>query len=303
MVNSNTQNNPPFLQKGDRIRIVAPAKAIDSILVEYAQKYLEENGFEVVIGKHTTGRWNYFSGTDDERQLDFQEALDDEDCKAILCARGGYGCVRIFDRINWAGFLRSPKWVIGFSDVTVFHHRIQAFELPSIHATMPLNFQANTPEALNSLLKALEGKENTYQFASSINNKSGKATGNVIGGNLSIVYSLLGTKDRLDCSGNILFLEDLAEQLYAVDRMFFALEKAGVFEQISGLIIGGMTDMKDTNPPTNFTIYDIILEKLRYRKIPICFDFPAGHINDNRTLILGKNATLDVTEELVVFMQ
>lgn len=293
----------PYLKQGDLIRIVAPAKAIDGDLIDQAAEWLLEKGFQVKIGAHVKGRHHYFSGTDEERRMDMQEALDDNQCKAIWCARGGYGSVRIVDQLNWAGFLRDPKWLIGFSDITVFHHRIQKFDLPSIHATMPLNLGQNSPEARESLLRAVMGESNTYEWESVPNNKIGQASGEVIGGNLSIVYSMLGTSDRLDFQGKLLFIEDLSEQLYAVDRMLHALEMHGALDAISGLMVGGMTGMKDTDPATGFTVEQLIVDKFRYRKIPVCFHFPAGHIDDNRALIFGKQATLDVQENFVRFSQ
>lgn len=293
----------PFLQKGDLIRIVSPAKAIDTDLLLNAQNELEKRGYRVKIGQHAGGRWNYFSGTDEERMADMQEALDDVECKAILCARGGYGSVRIVDSLNWAGFLRDPKWIIGFSDITVFHHRVQRFGLPSVHATMPLNFKENTLAALDSIFTGIEGETNHYRFQTDNSSKKGSAEGDVVGGNLSIVYSLLGTDDRISYDGSILFIEDLSEQLYAFDRMWHSIEKAGILDQISGLIIGGMTGFKDTDPPTGFSVESIILNKMSYRNIPVCFGFPAGHINDNRAIVFGKKARLTVGESETEFTQ
>jgi muramoyltetrapeptide carboxypeptidase len=292
-----------YLKAGDLIRIVAPAKAIDGELIDAAVQWLQENGFVIKVGTHAKGRHHYFAGTDEERMKDMQEALDDEHCKAIWCARGGYGSMRILDRLNWASFLREPKWLIGFSDITVFHHRIQKFDLPSIHATMPLNLGENSMEAKESLLNALHGKSNTYEWQGSEGDKHGCASGELIGGNLSIVYSMLGTSDRLDFQGKLLFIEDLSEQLYALDRMWHALEMHGALDAIAGLVVGGMTGMKDTDPATGFSVEQLILDKFRYRKIPVCFHFPAGHIDDNRALIFGKQATLDVQENFVRFSQ
>ena len=292
----------PYLKPGDLIRIVSPAKAIENELLTHAKNVLEAAGFRVKIGKNAGNRWNYFSGTDSERLADMQEAINDPECKAILCARGGYGCVRIVGLINWAGFLRAPKWMIGFSDVTVFHHHIQRFNIPSIHATMPLNFKENTQEALNSLVAAISGTKNEYRWQTNTS-KSGEVEGKVIGGNLSIIYSLLGTDDQLHFENSILFIEDLSEQLYALDRMFHSLSKAGVFDKITGLIVGGMTNMKDTEPPTGFSLSQIIMDHFTFRNIPIAFDFPAGHIEDNRAIVLGRLATFRVTKDSAIFSQ
>lgn len=288
-------NSIPYIQPGDLIQIVAPAKAIEEELVLYAQKFFEDAGYKAEISKHCTGRYHYFSGTDEQRAEDFQKALDNPDVKAIICARGGYGAIRIVDRLQWANQLRYPKWIVGFSDITVFHQQLQKFEQKSIHATMPLNFRENTPESLKTLLNALEGKPYGIKLPGSLHNKQGKAEGELIGGNLSIVCSLLGTDIQPNYKGKILFLEDVGEQLYAIDRMFFSLKKAGVLDNISGLIIGGMTDLKDTTATTiGMSIEEIVLQHFEYRKIPVCFEFPSGHVNDNRALIFGERAQLEV---------
>jgi muramoyltetrapeptide carboxypeptidase len=293
----------PALKKNDLIRIVSPAKAIEPSYVDFAQNYLESKGYRVLLGKHTLGRSNYLSGTDAERMSDMQDALDDPDCRAILCARGGYGSIRIVDKLNWAGFLRQPKWLIGFSDITIFHSQIQVFGLPSIHATMPLNFRCNTDAALQSLLAALEGKDLKYSYPiASGYFKPGIAQGRLIGGNLAVLHSLLGTLKIPDFRNAILFIEDVGEYLYAIDRMLYSLELAGVFDKISGLIIGGMTNIMDTNPPLGLNIEEIIREKTWFRNFPVCMNFPAGHLEDNHALILGHQAILKV-DECVTFEQ
>jgi muramoyltetrapeptide carboxypeptidase len=285
------------LIKGDLIYITAPAKAIEEEYVTFAKLFFEKEGYKVQIGKNCLGNYNYFSGSDEERRSDFQEAIDNPEVKAIVCARGGYGCVRIIDYLQWAAFIREPKWIVGFSDVTVFHQRIQRFELESIHATMPLNFSSNTKESLDTLLFALQNKP--YSISTKVNqwNKKGKAHAKLVGGNLSILYSLLGTDDQIDYSNTILFIEDLAEQLYHLDRMMFAFEKAGIFNKIKGLIVGGMSDMKDTAVPFGKTYQEIILERFQFRKIPIAFEFPAGHQDDNRALVFGREIQFKVDEK------
>jgi muramoyltetrapeptide carboxypeptidase len=286
------------LQPGDLIAIVAPAKAIEESHITFAKALFESRGYRVQVGAHCLGSHHYFSGTDIERASDLQQALDNPEVKAIICARGGYGCVRILDHLQWAGFIREPKWLVGFSDVTVLHQHIGMLELPSIHASMPLNFQENTPEAINSLFDALEGKQLTYDVAATSHNKRGEATGKLVGGNLSILYSLLGTDDSIDYTDCILFIEDLAEQLYHIDRMFYAFAKAGVLDKLKGLVVGGMTDLKDTAVPFGQDIYALILSHFTYRNIPIAFDFPAGHIDDNRALIIGAEVSLEVADRV-----
>lgn len=295
------KNTIPHIQKGDTIAIVAPAKAISPELVNYAKHWFETKGFKVVLGQNVCGEINYFSGTDLERTVDFQQAIDNQNIKAIICARGGYGAVRILDSIQWAAQLREPKWIVGFSDITVFHQHLQRFDLPSIHATMPLNFRDNSTDSLETLLHALQGKQYTITTTPSTFNKKGSAKAELIGGNLSIVYSLLGTDSQPNYKGKILFLEEVGEQIYAVDRMLFSLKKAGVFDQIAGLIIGGMTNIKDTTEkPTALQLEEIVLQHFPFRKIPICFDFPAGHIDDNRALAFGELVHLNVGDEVTL---
>jgi len=288
------QINP--LTKGDKVVILAPAKAIEEEHVLYAKEFLSKEGYEVIVSKNCLGQYHYYSGTELERLTDFQNALDDPETKAIICARGGYGSVQIVDKIQWASFLRNPKWIVGFSDVTIFHQRIQSLGHRSIHGTMPLNFKTNTKEALTSLLSALKSKPNEVHAPFNIHNKLGSAQGELVGGNLSILYSLIGTNDQIDYTDKILFIEDLAEQLYAIDRMFYAMSKAGILDQIKGLIVGGMTNLSDTATPLGSNYQEIILSHFQYRPIPICFEFPSGHIDDNQALVFGTHVSLDVGE-------
>ncbi|MBM3185780.1 MAG: LD-carboxypeptidase [Bacteroidetes bacterium] len=288
---------PKPLKKEDLIYITAPAKAIEEGPVFYTRDFFMKQGFRVEISKHCFGQHNYFSGTDEERMADLQYGIDHPEVKAIICARGGYGCVRILDGIRWANMLREPKWLIGFSDITVFHHRLYNLGVQSIHGTMSLNFEKNSIETFETLLAALTGKSYQIESPSNTNNKQGTVIGKLMGGNLSIVYSLIGTDDAFDFEDTILFLEDLAEHYYHLDRMFFTLKKCGALDKIKGLIIGGMTDMEDTTIPFGMYVEEIVLQHFSFRKIPICFDFPAGHIDDNRALIFGKQVQLNVNEK------
>lgn len=288
--------SPPPLEKNDLILIVAPAKAIEATIVVYAKDYLESKGFRVEIAQHTTGQNNYFSGTDFERMSDFQWALDHPEAKAILCARGGYGCIRVFDYLQWANQLRNPKWIIGFSDVTVFHQYLQKMGIESLHATMPLNFANNSTEALNSLLDTITGKSLEYILPPNTNNSLGTAEGTLLGGNFSILYSLLGTSLQTDYRSSILFIEDVGEAIYAIDRMMYAFKHAGILDQLAGIIVGGMTQMRDSEIPFGASIEEVILRHFQFRKIPIAFNFPAGHIDDNRALILGREVKLTVSQ-------
>jgi muramoyltetrapeptide carboxypeptidase len=288
---------PPTLNPGDLIYITAPAKITDPKTVFFAKEYLEKKGFKVLVSAHCFGSHNYFSGTDEERMLDLQFGMDHPDVRAILCARGGYGSIRLVDRINWANMLREPKWLIGFSDITVFHHRLNKLGVQSIHGSMPINFEKNTEAALTSLVNTLKGSWPQFLLPPNQSNKPGVAIGNLIGGNLSIVYSMLGTDDQYDFEDNILFLEDVGEHYYQVERMLYAFKKAGIFQKIKGLIIGGISELEDTDPPLGRTIEEMVLDQLEYTRIPVLFDFPGGHIEDNRAIIFGKKIQLTVSEE------
>ena len=287
---------PKTLMPGDLISIVAPAKSIDAAFIEYSKAVIEKRGYKVLISNHCLGNYNYYSGTDEERLLDFQEAINNPDIKAILCARGGYGSVRIFEELDWSEFIQNPKWILGFSDITVFHHLINSLGVQSIHSSMPLNFKENTPEAIDTLFSALNGTLYKLQMYPSKRNINGLAKGNLIGGNLSIIYSLLASEYQYDYQDKILFIEDLCEQYYHLDRMIYALKHAGAFKGIRGLIVGGMTDMKDTEVSFGMDTYDIILSHLKDLNIPVCFDFPCGHIDDNRAMIVGSEVFLQVTD-------
>ncbi len=285
------------------IRIVSPAKAISKDLIDYAQNLLESNGFSVEIGKNAIGQHHYFSGTDEERLNDFQAAIDDHSVDIILCARGGYGSIRIVDRISFSALKRYPKLIVGFSDITVFHlHVHQYLKLPTLHATMPLNFKNNSEESINSLIKALNEQSNFYKILSDKSNLQGKAKGQLIGGNLAIIYALIGTNSDINFAGKILFIEDVGEYIYAIDRMFWALEKSGKLSGLRGLIVGGMTSIKDTEVGFGQSVKDLILDRVSGYNYPVCFNFPAGHINDNRALVLGKESLLTVEKDNVTLL-
>ena len=283
------------LNPGDLIEILAPAKSIEKTRVDAAVKTLKAMGFSVRVSKYCLGSYNYFSGTISERLSDFQNAIDDDEVKAILCARGGYGCVQIVDKIQWANMLRNPKWIIGFSDVSVFHQKLWGMGIKSIHGTMPLNFSDNSVESLSTLKSALTTNSYSIKSKQTKHDKAGSAKAILIGGNLSILYSLLGTDDHVDYNNSILFIEDLSEPIYHLDRMLYALSKAGVLSRIKGLVVGGMTDMTDTAVPFGMVYEEVILSHFEYRNIPLCFNFPAGHVNDNRAIIIGSEAELNVS--------
>lgn len=286
-----------------RIHIVSPAKAIDSKHIDFAEGFLRSKGYEVTVGKYARGQHHYFSGTDAERLEDMQNALDDPEVDAILCSRGGYGSVRIVDEIDFAPFLRHPKLIFGYSDITVFHNRMYRMGFHSVHSTAPLNFEENSEEALQSLVNVLEGLENEYTIPAHSLNREGEIKEKVVGGNLSILCSLIGTDDELKTKSKILFIEEVGEAVYAIDRMMWQLKKAKLLKGLDGLIVGGITAVKDSEVPFGKTAEKVIKDAVAEYDYPVCFGFPAGHIHDNRAIILGKEVKLTVTSTGVTFKQ
>jgi muramoyltetrapeptide carboxypeptidase len=294
---------PPNLQKGDRVVLISTARKIDADHLEFALQLLNSWGLDVVQGSHLLNSFHQFAGTDEQRAEDLQKAINDSTCKAIFCFRGGYGTVRIVDKIDFTPLLTHPKWIVGYSDVTALHNTLNKLGVASLHASMPVNFKTNTPESLSSLYNALFGIENHFAFEAHSLNKLGEAKGTLVGGNLSMLLSLSGTKYDLDTKGKILILEDLDEYLYHIDRMMWNLKLGGKLEQLKGLIIGGFTDMHDNTVPFGKDVYSIISEAVAEFNFPVCFNFPFGHIDDNRALVLGKEAHLLVGKDNVIFSQ
>lgn len=290
-------HKPSNLKEGDKVVIISTARKISEAEIEPAVKVLKGWGLEVVFGANLFKESDQFSGTTAQRISDLQVALDDANIKAVFCARGGYGTVKIIDEIDFSSFQKTPKWIVGYSDVTVLHNHVnQNFNVETLHATMPINFTTNTKESLLSLKKALFGEVLNYDFGAHPLNRVGVAKGEVVGGNLSIVYSLTGTNSQIDTTDKILFIEDLDEYLYHIDRMMMNLKRAGILENLAGLIVGGMSDMNDNAIPYGKTAKEIIKDTVSEYNYPVCFDFPAGHIDDNRTLIMGRNAMLTVSD-------
>ena len=295
---------PSVLKKGDKVAIVATAKRITQEEVSFAVQLIESWGLDVVLGKHLFDIHHQFAGTDENRLSDFQTALNNPDIKAIICARGGYGTVRIVDKIDFSVFQKHPKWIVGYSDITVFHsHIFTHFKTETIHSTMLISFPTNTPEALESLRKALFGEKTEYTIPHHTLNRIGTVSAPIVGGNLSILQNVAGTNSDISTAGCILFLEDLDEYLYHIDRMMHNLKKSGKLNKLAGLIVGGMTVMKDNPVPFGKTAEEIIWDAVKEFDYPVCFNFPCGHIDDNRSLILGRNASLKVTKTLSYFSQ
>ena len=288
---------PEFLQKGDTVGILATARKIDLVNLQPAIKLLESWGLHVVIGKTIGKSDNQLAGADWQRATDFQEMIDDPKIKAVWAAKGGYGTVRIIDRINFTAFKKKPKWIIGFSDVTVLHSHINNMNIETLHSIVAISAKTASPQAIESLRKALFGEPLEYKLAAHPYNKNGKTKGEIIGGNLSVLYSILGSKSEVDTKGKILFIEDLDEYLYHIDRMMMNLKRNGYFDEIKALVIGGMTQMNDNDIPWGKDALAIIQDVLKDYNFPIIYNFPAGHSKDNRAMIFGQTVSIDVNEK------
>lgn len=291
---------PSSLSSGSKVALVAPARKVTESDIAYAVEYIKEQGFVPVYDEQLFLSHNQFAGSDEERAAVMQRYLDAPDIDAIICVRGGYGTVRIIDRLNFDKFMQKPKWVVGYSDVTVLHAKLQSLGVESLHATMPINFQDNTPQSLDTLFDALTGKSIIYEIETTAESQQLKAKSQLVGGNISVLYSLLGSDIFPDTRGKILFLEDLDEYLYHIDRMMMAFERAGKFDAIKGLIVGGLTKMHDNTINFGQPAEEIIFDRVKDKNIPVIFNFPAGHIDDNRALILGRTTEIEVGEKIII---
>jgi muramoyltetrapeptide carboxypeptidase len=280
---------PQSLKKGDIIGIVCTARKIDMKDLQPAIDMIDAWGYRVVLGKSVFMENHQFAGNDNVRAEDFQNMLDNKNVKAIMVARGGYGTARMIDKLNFKKFKKYPKWIIGYSDITVLHSHINKHcKTETLHASMPINFEKNEPNALTSLKDVLTGNAISYSFQNDFENKPGKAKGKLTGGNLSVLYSLSGTVSDIDTDGKILFLEDLDEYLYHIDRMMLQLKRSGKLKNLKGLLVGSFTEMKDNTIPFGKTAYEIIYEHV---------NVPAGHINNNHALIMGRKLKMEATEK------
>ena len=292
---------PKYLKKGDKIGIVAPARKVSMEELSPSIKIMQQWGLEVVLGKNVFNENNQFSGTDNERVADIQTMLDDSTVKAVIAARGGYGTIRIIDHIDFHNFSKFPKWIVGYSDTTVLHAHIHRnLGIETIHATMPINF-LKSKGAVESLRKALFGEKLIYKQENLLYSplqRQGSCEGVLIGGNLSLICALAGSNADINTHGKILFLEDLDEYLYHIDRMMQNLKRSGKLINLAGLIIGGMTEMKDNKIAFGKTAEEIIMENVKEFNYPVCFGFPAGHIDQNMALILGRKIELNVSQKL-----
>lgn len=297
--------HPPFLKHGDKIAVVSVAGKVRREPIERAVHLLEEEDYQVQLTPNIYGRFHMFSGTDEERAADMQLALDDPDAKAILFARGGYGSLRTLMLLDWSGFFKSPKWLIGFSDITVFHSFLARHEVCSIHGVMPAFFfeRGVRTKSLEMMLKLLVGEPLGYQIPGNGLNRTGLAKGSLIGGNLSLLISLRGTELDLFYDGKILFIEDIGEFDYHIDRMMMNLKFGGCLSRLAGLMVGYFTDTKTSRTPFGKSVNEIIYDAVADFDFPVVFGFPAGHELPNYPLVMGGDIALEVTEEVVLINQ
>lgn len=294
-------NSILYLRRGDRVALAAPARKVSPDEMEPAIKMMESWGLKVVVPTGLYKAEGQLAGSDKHRAALLQRQLDDPEVRAIVCCRGGYGTVRIIDRLDFTRFAERPKWIVGYSDITVLHSHIHAtLGLPTLHATMPINFQSSPTPATITMHDFLFGKNRDYvdyAWEPSPLNRKGEAHAPVVGGNLSILYSLLGSRSQVDTRGKILLIEDLDEYLYHIDRMMQALRRAGMLDGLAGLIVGGLSDMHDNSVPFGRTAEQIVMEAVADKDYPVAFGAPFGHLGDNNlALPMGIPVTLQTSK-------
>ncbi|WP_245243713.1 S66 peptidase family protein [Mariniflexile gromovii] len=293
---------PPYLKTGDTVAIVAPSGILRNRTaeVEQAKNLLKSWGLHAVVGKNVFNQNNHFAGTDAERAEDFQKAMDDPKISAIWCARGGYGAVRILDKLNYTKFRKQPKWIIGYSDITAIHNQVHNEGFESLHAMMCTSLQDNNEtikETISTFKDALFGNPLSYTLQGSKHNKTGTTSGLLVGGNLSILYSMLGSKTSIDTKNKILFIEEIGEYEYHIDRMLQSLKRAGYFEHCKGVIVGDITKVRRNTTQWGSSVEQLILDVLTDYNIPVAFNMPAGHEKDNRAMIFGRAVQLNVSQD------
>jgi len=295
---------PPYLKAGDTVAIVAPSGILKHRIgeVQEAQALLKSWGLHAVVGKHVFSKSNHFAGTDDERCEDLQNALDNPKISAIWCARGGYGTVRILDKLNFSKFKKNPKWLIGYSDITALHNQIHNEGVESLHAIMCVSLpkdQSEIKTSITTFKNTIFGNPLSYTLEGSRYNRMGNASGPLVGGNLTMLHTMLGSKTSIDTSGKILFIEEIGEYKYHIDRMLQSLKRAGYFDACNGLVVGDMSKMRTNTTLWGTSVEQLILDALSDYNFPIAFNMPAGHEKDNRALILGRMVELNVKTEKV----
>jgi len=285
---------PPFLKEGDRIEIITPASPVEADLVHMAAQKLRESGFRVTLGEHVFSRSGPFAGTESERLLDIQKATDDPDVKAVLCSRGGYGMTRIIERIDFSALAKTPKWYVGYSDITSLHMWLgNICGIASLHAEMPLNYSNPqcSPRCYETVIEALTGRPEPVSWIAQ-SDASFDVSGRVTGGNISLIYSLNGTPAQPDTDGTILFIEEIGEKFYHLDRMLVGMRMAGLLKNLSALVVGGMEEITEGEHVFNQTVEEVVMNVVGGYDYPVLFNFPAGHIPDNRALYLGRDARI-----------
>jgi muramoyltetrapeptide carboxypeptidase len=300
LIHSQSMKIPPSLKKGDTVAIVCTARKFFPEEAKPAIEFLESMGLKAKLGSTIGLDSCQLGGSDEARAKDFQEQLDNPNIKAIWCARGGYGTVRIIDKIDFNTFIKNPKWIMGFSDVTVLHSHVNTLGVATLHSIMPYTVPRAPEDVKQTFKNALFGIKNTYKIPSKSYDRKGKVTGELVGGNLSILYSLLGSKSSINTKDKILFIEDLDEYLYHVDRMLYNLKRNGYFDGVKGIIVGSMRDMHDNEIPFGQNEVQIINELTKEYKIPVAFEFCAGHQRDNKTLMLGTTVDFEVNDKEVI---
>jgi len=305
---NNTLKQPPYLKTGDTVAIVAPSGILKNRTdeVQQAQALLKRWGLHSVVGKHVFSEADHFAGTDDERCEDLQEALDNPKISAIWCARGGYGTVRILDKLDYSKFKQNPKWLIGYSDITALHNQIHNEGVESLHAIMCVSLPKDESEieaSISTLKNTLFGNPLSYTLKGSSYNKTGTTSGQLVGGNLTMLHTMLGSKTSIDTFGKILFIEEIGEYKYHIDRMLQSLKRAGYFDNCKGVIVGDMTKLRTNTTLWGTSVEQLILDALADYDFPIAFNMPAGHEKDNQALILGRTVklTVDSKQSSVVF--
>lgn len=292
---------PPLLKIGNTVGVVSTARKVTTVELQPFLSLLENWGLKYLLGKTINAQDNQFAGDDALRAKDFQEMMDNPEINAIWCTRGGYGTVRIIDELDFTIFRKAPKWIIGYSDATVLHSHVHQFGIETLHANMAIEIDTKTFATRNTIKEALF--ENNYEIRISCEgnnqNRTGTARVPLVGGNLSLLYSLIGSPSEINTDGKILFIEDLDEMLYHTDRMLQNLKRNGLLKNIAGLVVGGMSDMRDNIIPYGKSAKKIILDAVSKYNYPLCFDFPAGHLEDNRALILGRTVFMEVTNNAV----
>jgi muramoyltetrapeptide carboxypeptidase len=297
---------PPYLKPGDTIGIVCPAGYMPLEKAQTCIETLTEWGFKVIAGKTLGRQFNYFSGTDKERLHDLQHMMDDKNIDAIFCGRGGYGTGRIIDQLDFSKFRKHPKWIVGFSDITILQsHLFSNYKIASLHAPMAAAFNDDEfkNQYIQSLHDALIGEKSDYKTEGNILDQTGKARGVLIGGNLSLLVNAIGTSSDVKTKNKILFIEDVGEYIYNVDRMMYQLKRSGKLEDLNGLIIGRFSDMKDTTVPFGQTIEEVLKDLVKDYEYPVCFRFPVSHDKENYALKIGVKYKLNVEKDFLEFKE